>query len=164
MNAAESHVRSDQLASRNALKRTFQNRIRLSETHFALLIHSTLNKRDDQFHGHWKAGYTYRKGDVVYYKKSLWEMTADKEVCGEEGKEPGVGDDWTSILEDLEKKVAALRTELEQLCTDFQAHKKLMEDRWQRVDFQLNVLTVAVGILGIGWLLNYLYHLVFGVG
>lgn len=159
MNATETHIRSDQLASREALRRTFQNRIRLSESHFALLIHSTLNKRDDQFHGYWRRGHTYRKGDVVYYDGVLWEMIADGEICGDDDKKPGVEEYWTSSLKDLEDQVGDLKADLEQLCQDFQVYQEQMEQRWQKVDLQLTVLTVVLGTMGGLWLLNYLYHL-----
>lgn len=164
MNAADTHVRIDQLASREALKRTFQNRIRLSETHFALLIHSTLNKRDDQFHGYWRVGHTYRPGDVVYHEGALWEMSAEQEICGEEDNKPGVGEDWTSRLKNLEEQVSDLQQSLEQLCDEFQEHRKQTEHHLQRVDFHLNILTVTLGAISFGWLISYLYHLWVGAG
>ncbi|NEQ54289.1 MAG: carbohydrate-binding protein [Leptolyngbya sp. SIO3F4] len=164
MNAAETFTRIDQLASREALKRTFQNRIRLSESHFALLIHSTLNKRDDQFHGYWREGHTYQSGDVVYYDGALWEMTAEEAICGKEGEEPGVREDWKSSLKDLEVRVDCLQQDLEKLCREFQEYKEQMEYRWQRVDFQLTILTVTLSTICVGWLGSYFYHLWVGAG
>ena len=163
MNTTETQVRSDQLASREALKRTFQNRIRLSESHFSLLIHSTLNKRDDQFHGYWRVGHTYRKGDVVYYQGALWEMTSDTEICGEVGKEPGVENDWTSRLQNLEEQVEELKITLDQFCKDFKDYQQLGERRWQQVSLQLTVLTVVFGTTFFVWLSSYFYHLWVGV-
>ena len=164
MNATETRIRTDEIASRETLKRTFQNRIRLSETHFALLIHSTLNKRDDRFHGYWREGHTYRKGDVVYYKGALWEMKADQEICGEEDNKPGVGAEWTSRLKTLEEQVGELQTDLKRLRQDFQDYQQMMEERWQRVDLQLTVLTVVLGTMFFAWLSSYLYHLWVGGG
>ena len=159
MNASEIQIRSDQLASREALKRTFQNRIRLSESHFALLIHSTLNKRDDQFHGYWRAGQTYRQGDVVYHQGALWEMTGAQEICGEADKAPGSGDDWTSVLRQLEDRVDGLEANLAQLCQDFQDFQQLMQQRQQQIDLQLTVLTVVFGTTVFLWVCDYFYHI-----
>ena len=164
MKATDTHIRVDQLASREYLGRTFQNRMRLSEGHFALVIHSTLNKRDDQFHGYWRVGHTYQPGDVVYYEDVLWEMTAEQAICGSDDNKPGVGKDWTSKVQGLSDRVDTLEQKLNQLTQEFTDYKQQMEKRWQRTEFQLTVLTVALGTLCLGWLLSYFYHLWVGVG
>lgn len=70
------------LMSRLDLRALFKNGKKPSENDFALLIESMLNKRDDQFMGRWKAGQTYRPGDVVIYKGGLWEVVpGEDEIC-----------------------------------------------------------------------------------
>lgn len=87
------------LRSRNELKSLFKSKSHLSEAHFAALIESMLNKRDDQFHGVWKPGRTYRKGDVVIYHGALWEMTADGEICAKPDEPPRKDNpNWKSLI------------------------------------------------------------------
>lgn len=87
------------LRSRNELKSLFKAKSRLSEAHFAALIESMLNKRDDQFHGVWKPGRTYRKGDVVIYQGALWEMTAEGEICAKPDEPPSKDNpNWKSLI------------------------------------------------------------------
>jgi hypothetical protein len=87
------------LKSRNELKSLFKAKSHLSEAHFAALIESMLNKRDDQFHGIWKPGRTYRKGDVVIYRGSLWEMTAEGEICAKPNEPPSKDNpNWKSLI------------------------------------------------------------------
>ncbi|HEY9619689.1 MAG TPA: tail fiber domain-containing protein [Crinalium sp.] len=87
------------LRSRNELKSLFKAKSHLSETHFAALIESMLNKRDDQFHGVWKPGRTYRKGDVVIYQGALWEMTAAGEICAKPDDPPSKDNpNWKSLI------------------------------------------------------------------
>ncbi len=90
------------LKSRTELEANFKNGMRPSQTHFAELITSTLNKRDDQFLGRWKAGTTYRTGDIVVYERALWEMTDDglgneQEICSHEPPDTA-SKDWRSLV------------------------------------------------------------------
>jgi hypothetical protein len=90
------------LKGRTELEASFKNGMRPSQTHFAELIESTLNMRDDQFLGRWKAGTTYRTGDIVVYERALWEMTDDgqggvQEICSHEPPGPDVAD-WRSLV------------------------------------------------------------------
>jgi hypothetical protein len=87
------------LRNRNELKSLFKNNSRLSETHFAQLIDSMLNKRDDQFHGVWKPGRTYRPGDVVIYGGALWIMAAGVEICSHPDQPPSKqNSQWSSLI------------------------------------------------------------------
>ena len=87
------------LRNRNELKSVFKNDRFLSEKQFADLINSMLNKRDDQFHGLWKPGQTYRLGDVVIYQGALWEMSADSEICSQPDERPSKENpDWKSLI------------------------------------------------------------------
>jgi hypothetical protein len=91
------------LRNRNELKSLFKNNRQLSESHFAALIESMLNKRDDQFHGVWKAGRTYRLGDVVIYQGALWEMTVDGEICAKSDAPPSKDNpNWKSLIVPVE--------------------------------------------------------------
>ena len=98
------------LSSRDTLRQLFKNGSSLSQDDFAELIRSVLNKRDDQFHGNWREGVTYRTGDVVVYDKdlpdpspherTLWIFKADangesREKCSHEP--PNVSDDWEQL-------------------------------------------------------------------
>jgi hypothetical protein len=87
------------LRNRDELKSLFKNSSRLSEAHFAALIESMLNKRDDQFHGVWKPGQTYRTGDVVIWQGALWEMVAEGEICGKPDQPPSKDNpNWKSLI------------------------------------------------------------------
>lgn len=88
--------------SRAELEAHFKQGRRPSEEHFAELIWSMLNKTDDQFHGRWKAGTTYRTGDVVIYARALWEVSDDGsggelEICSQEPPGPDNGD-WRMLV------------------------------------------------------------------
>lgn len=142
------------LKKRNELRSLFKNKSRLSETHFAELIYSTLNKREDQFHGVWRAGQTYQKGDVVYYEGALWEMQSDQEICGKEGSEvPGQSDHWKSLLKDLENRVDQLQQKLDALCKDFNAYQQKWEHRWKQIERSLFILMLGLAITFL-WLLG----------
>lgn len=87
------------LRNRNELKSLFKNNRRLSESDFVELIDSMLNKRDDQFHGAWKPGHTYRPGDVVIYGGALWIMSAETEICSKPDQPPSKENpQWTSLI------------------------------------------------------------------
>lgn len=87
------------LRNRNELKSLFKNNSKLSQDHFAALIESLLNKREDKFYGVWKAGQSYRKGDVVIYQGALWEMTSDSEICGKPSEPPSKDNhNWKSLI------------------------------------------------------------------
>jgi hypothetical protein len=90
------------LKGREELKAYFKNDMRPSQTHFAELIASMLNKRDDRFHGRWQSGTVYRTGDIVVYERAFWEMTEagrgrEQEICSHE---PPDSDDehWRSVV------------------------------------------------------------------
>lgn len=90
------------IKSRAELEAHFKNGQRPSEEHFAELIASMLNKRDDQFHGRWKPGTAYHTGDVVIYARALWEVSDDGsggelEICSEEPPGPDNGD-WHLLV------------------------------------------------------------------
>ncbi|MUG97766.1 carbohydrate-binding protein [Scytonema sp. UIC 10036] len=141
------------LRKRNELKSLFRNKSRLSETYFAELIDSMLNKRDDQFHGIWKPGQTYQKGDVVYYDCALWEMQSDNEICAKEEQPPGVSSDWKSLLKELEQKVDKLQHELERLCKEFTEYQKEMEGRLRNLARFIPLLFIGLAI-EFFWLLG----------
>jgi len=87
------------LRKRNELKSFFKQNSRLSEANFAALIDSMLNKRDDQFHGIWKPGQTYRNGDVVVYQGALWELVAEGESCSRQEQPPRKDNPlWKSLI------------------------------------------------------------------
>ncbi|NJM14820.1 MAG: hypothetical protein HC896_05075 [Bacteroidales bacterium] len=83
--------------SRLDLEALFKNGKKPSEKDFAHLIESMLNKRDDQFMGRWKAGKTYRTGDVVIFNHGLWEVAEGFEggLCS---KEPPAKPDWQELI------------------------------------------------------------------
>ncbi|BAB75015.1 carbohydrate-binding protein [Anabaena sp. FACHB-709] len=141
------------LRKRNELKSLFKNKSRLSETYFVELIDSTLNKRDDRFHGIWKPGQTYQKGDVVYYNHSLWEMQSENEICAKEEQTPGISTDWKSLLKELEQKVDKLQHELETLHQEFTEYQKQMEIRLQLLARFIPILFIGLGIMFF-WLLG----------
>jgi hypothetical protein len=152
------------LKNRTELKSLFKNKSYLSASHFAELIDSLLNKRDDQFHGVWKPGQTYQKGDVVYYEGALWEMKAENEICAKDGEEPGKGDKWKSRLKELEQKVDKIQHDLEALSKEFTEYKQRMELRLQQLLRYLTLLTLGVAI-ALVWLFGgSIYHLLTGAG
>ena len=85
------------LMSRLDLEALFKNGKKPSEKDFAHLIESMLNKRDDQFMGRWKAGKTYRPGDVVIYNRGLWEV-ADSVEGGICAAEPPTKPNWQELI------------------------------------------------------------------
>lgn len=82
--------------SRLDLRALFKNGKKPSENDFALLIESMLNKRDDQFMGRWKAGQTYRPGEVVIHNRGLWEVVpGEDEICA---SEPPAKPQWQELI------------------------------------------------------------------
>jgi hypothetical protein len=82
------------LSSRAVLESRFQKGKYLSSEDFATLIQSMLNKHDDHFHGIWKKGREYCKGDIVLHcveetvegktvihSCNFWMMNADQCIC-----------------------------------------------------------------------------------
>lgn len=59
------------------LKALFKNGSIPTAQHFADLIDSTLNKRDDHFFGLWQPGTAYYPGDVVIFGKSMYMVRAE---------------------------------------------------------------------------------------
>jgi hypothetical protein len=91
------------LKTRIELESFFKNGTLPSQVDFADLIASTLNKRDDQFHGRWRTGTTYRHGDVVVYGRALWELDlGDPEaaICSEHP--PPDEERWRSLIVPVE--------------------------------------------------------------
>ncbi len=113
------------LKNRNELKSLFKNKSRLSEVHFAALIESVLNKREDQFHGVWQSDRTYRKGDVVIHQGTLWEMISHNEICSHDtpGKDKG---NWQSIIVPINGGMLRSMTLYQNMNTD-------QIDTWQRL-------------------------------
>ncbi len=149
------------LKNRNELKSLFKNNTHLSASHFAELITSLLNKKEDKFHGVWKAGQTYQKGDVVYYQHTLWEMTDDddKEICAKVGEEPDKNDKWTSRLQELEQKVNTVEENLQALNKKFNEYQQQMELRWEQLLKYITLLTLGIAI-ALVWLFGgAIYHL-----
>ncbi len=153
------------LKNRDELKSLFKNNTHLSASHFAELITSLLNKKEDKFHGVWKAGQTYQKGDVVYYQHTLWEMTDDddtdddKGICAKEGEEPDQNTKWTSRLRVLEEKVDTIRLDLDAFGKEFTEYKQQMELRWEQLLKYLTLLTLGIAI-ALVWLFGgAIYHL-----
>ncbi|MFK8185245.1 MAG: hypothetical protein AB8B99_17875 [Phormidesmis sp.] len=84
--------------SRERIQNLFGNDQQLSSAHFAVLIESLLNRRDDKFHGAWKSGRAYQPGDVVHYERKLWEMKATQEICSAAAEPPAESDsDWEAF-------------------------------------------------------------------
>jgi hypothetical protein len=147
------------LKNRNELKSLFKNNSHLSASHFAELITSLLNKKEDKFHGVWKPGQAYQKGDVVHYKGVLWEMIAHQEICAKDGEEPGKSDNWKSQLRELEQKVDKIRLDLETLSKEFTEYKQQMELRWQQLLKYITLLSLGIAI-ALVWLIGgAIYHL-----
>ena len=139
------------LKNRNELKSLFKNNTHLSASHFAELITSLLNKKEDKFHGVWQPGQTYQQGDVVYYQRTLWEMTDEKGSCAKAGEEPDKNDKWTSRLQELEQKVHTVEENLQALNQEFTDYKQQMESRWQELRKYITLLTLGIAI-ALVWL------------
>ena len=150
------------LKNRTELKSLFQNKSYLSASHFAELITSLLNKKDDQFYGVWKPGQTYQKGDVVYYEGALWEMKAEKEICAQDGQQPGKSADWKSRLQELEQKVDKIQHDLETLSKEFTEYKQQMELRLQQLLRYITLLTLGIAIALVWLFAGSIYHLFTG--
>jgi hypothetical protein len=141
------------LRNRNELKSLFKNKSRLSETQFADLIDSTLNKQEDKFHGVWQEGRTYSPGDVVYYKGRLWEMQAKTDICAKKDEPPGTGANWKSHLQELEQKVNTIEQNLATLNKDFTEYKQQMELRLDKLLKYVTLLSLGVAI-ALLWLVG----------
>ncbi|MDZ7962278.1 MAG: carbohydrate-binding protein [Aulosira sp. DedQUE10] len=148
--------------SRNELKSFFKNKSHLSETHFAELINSMLNKRDDQFHGLWQEGKTYRQGDVVYYQGALWEMQSTAEICAHEDEAPGKGDQWKSLLKELEQKVNQLQHDLAALSKAFTEYQEQMKIRLHQFLRYITLLTLGLAIAFVWLFIGATHHIVTG--
>ncbi len=86
------------LKTRTQLEKRFETGARPSAQDFKDLIASTLNKRDDQLLGRWQAGTAYKKGDVVIYKRTFWELEAE-EICSKDQDPPSEDNkDWLPLL------------------------------------------------------------------
>ncbi|AKG24556.1 carbohydrate-binding protein [Calothrix sp. 336/3] len=138
------------LKNRNELKSLFNSNTRLSVTHFHDLITSLLNKKEDKFHGVWKAGQTYQKGDVVYYQGALWEMD-EKEICAKDGEEPDKNQKWKSRLLKLEQNVDTIQQDLQALRKEFTEYKQQMDLRWTQLLKYLTLLSVGI-VIALTWL------------
>lgn len=68
------------IKSRQELELCFKNGTLPSEKNFQDLIHSMLNRTDDNFFGKWKAGTRYCPGDVVIYQKSLYIVKGSEQA------------------------------------------------------------------------------------
>lgn len=153
-------VNSSSLKGLDELKSFFRNKSQLSEAHFAELINATLNRRDDHFYGVWKAGRTYRPGDVVYYQSKLWEMTATTEICSREREAPGTSGSWNSGLKALEDQVKTLETDLKQVRADLQAVQQDLAEYKQQTAKLLSLLTLGFGFLFFWLLMGTVFHLI----
>jgi hypothetical protein len=144
------------LKGRDELKSFFRNKSKLSETHFAELIHATLNKRDDRFHGGWKAGRPYQPGDVVYHDGKLWEMTEAIEICGSEV--PGSSTQWRSGLKQLEDRVTQVEHDLQQVQRSLQTLQQTLTDYQRQTARFLSLLTLGVGFLFLWLAIDAVFH------
>lgn len=147
------------LRNRNELKSLFKNNTHLSVTHFHELITSLLNKKEDKFHGVWKAGKTYQKGDVVYYDGALWEMMHGQEICAKESEEPDKNDNWKSSLRELEEKVNTIQQDLLSLNNGFNEYKQQMDIRWEKLLQYLTLLSFGIAIALVWLFAGAIYHL-----
>lgn len=130
------------LRNRNELKSLFKNKSHLSETHFAVLIESMLNKSDDQFHGRWKAGRLYRQGDVVIHAGALWEMTTSTEICSHDAPETDPLN-WASLMQavqDLMAEREQMRQEIQALQTELMAYQQQTNDLLQHLTNRIEQL------------------------
>lgn len=144
------------LKQRTELKSLFKNKTHLSASHFAELIDSLLNKRDDKFHGVWKPGQTYKKGDVVYYDGSLWEMKAENEICAKEEHKPDKSDDWKSPLKEIVDKN---QQELQTLRKEFTEYKQQMELRLKQLLGYITLLTLGAAIAFVWFFFGSIFQL-----
>ncbi|BCL33735.1 carbohydrate-binding protein [Nostoc sp. MS1] len=148
------------LKNRYDLKILFKNKSRLSETQFADLIDSTLNKKEDKFYGVWQKGRTYSPGDVVYYQGVLWEVQAATEICAKDNEEPGTCSNWKSHVNELEQKVNKLDKNLTTLNTAFTTYQQQMELRLDKLLKYITLLSLGVAI-ALLWLviesIDYLF-------
>lgn len=151
---------SSNLKGRDELKQLFSNKSQLSEQHFAALINAMLNRRDDRFYGVWQEGRTYRKGDVVYYERSLWEMTAEEEICSRKEEAPGKTTQWSSRLKDLEDKVDKLEQQIKTVQKELQTLQQEVAGFKQQVTRFLSLLTLGFGFLFLWLLISAISHLI----
>ncbi|MBE9009582.1 carbohydrate-binding protein [Pseudanabaenaceae cyanobacterium LEGE 13415] len=153
-------VNATSVKSRLELRSLFRNKSQLSEAHFAELINSVLNKRDDRFYGMWQRGQTYRKGDIVYYDRALWELQADEETCGRDEEAPGTSNKWTSRLKDLEDKVELLNQTVKAIQQELQTFQKEFTTFKTQVTKLLSLLTLGVGFVFLWLLFSAIAHLI----
>lgn len=144
--------------SRDELKSYFTNNRQLSQTHFAELINSTLNKRDDHFHGTWQEGRTYRKGDIVYYDGALWEMIAEQETCAHAGETPDKNQNWASRLIKLEQRVTSLEKEVGSLKDSFQQLQQDFINFKKQISRFLSILILGFGFFLLWLLVDSIFH------
>ncbi|MBD2199393.1 MULTISPECIES: carbohydrate-binding protein [Calothrix] len=145
--------------NRADLKVLFKNKSRLSETQFADLIDSTLNKKEDKFSGVWQEGRTYSPGDVVYYQGVLWEVQGKTEICAKPNEPPGTGSNWKSYVKDLEQKVNKLEQNLTTLNTAFTEYKQQMELRLDKLLKYITLLSLGVAIALLWLVIESIYQL-----
>lgn len=101
------------IKNRSDIKAYFQPKAKLSSQHFSDLIDSALNKQDDQFHGKWRPGVTYRAGDAVIYQGKLWVLRDHGDpqyaICSDPAQPPSedspLWDPLTVSVEDDDWKV-----------------------------------------------------------
>jgi hypothetical protein len=146
--------------NRTELKSLFQNHSHLSAAHFAELINSSVNQRDDHFHGVWKPGQIYRKGDIVYDQRMLWEMQAETELCAKEDNRPGTGTQWSSPVQELGQKVDKLQQEVTTLRQELTAYQQQRELQWQQLLKYLTLLSVGV-VAALVWMVGGSIYTVF---
>jgi hypothetical protein len=149
---------------RDELKLYFSNDRQLSASYFAELIDSMLNRRDDQFHGNWQEGRTYRQGDVVIYEGRLWQRIAKEDACAHPDKNetPDKQPGWESKLVLLEKRVGALETKVADLEGNLKKLQQEFADFKQQVARFLSLIILGLGFF-FAWLLIssviHLFHL-----
>lgn len=151
-------------SSRNQLKSRFTNKSHLSEAHFEELINSVLNKRDDRFHGLWQSGKKYQPGDLVYFNKKLWYLSAKHEICANPKQRPGNSPDWTWLLQELSEKISKTQQDLEKLRQDFTEYKQQTEKRLSYLNNSLSVLTTGLAIAFFWFFGQAAFHLLMGKG
>lgn len=153
-------VNSTNVKGRLELRSLFRNKSQLSESHFAELINSVLNKRDDRFYGAWQRGQTYRKGDVVYYDRALWELQADEETCGRDEEAPGQSSKWKSRLKDLEDKVETLDQTVKAVQKELQTLQKDCATFKTQTTKLLSLLILGFGFVFLWLLVSAISHLI----
>jgi DNA repair exonuclease SbcCD ATPase subunit len=149
---------STNLKGRDELKSFFRNKSHLSETHFAELINSMLNKRDDRFYGVWQKGRLYREGDIVYYDHALWERQADREEDGE--AKPGESALWKSSLKELGAEVKQFKEKMATVQTKLDTLQQELTNFKQQVTRFLSLLILGFGFLFLWLLVASITHLV----